>query len=104
MTTATRAARSHFPEVCHIEALIAEHRKSAPGVFAPLEQFETWDARRADLSDALGEATFRMRDAVCRKCDGTGRTQWKHRAGGVCFSCGGDGWSARGRRSVRPTP
>lgn len=101
--SAARAARYTYPDLCHLDALIVDHATHAPGYFATPDRHDAWEARRDELTTARDAALAALAGVLCRKCEGSGRTQWRHRFGGVCFQCDGDGWTARGRRLTKPT-
>jgi hypothetical protein len=91
--TATRPARYTFRELAHADALL-ENLSCIPNspyaefVYERRSQAATW--RDAEVS--------KLKGLICWKCQGTGQTQWRHRSGGICFVCKGDGWTARGRK------
>jgi hypothetical protein len=67
---------------------------------APAEH-AAWTQTRDQLLAAIADAERDLAWMLCWKCRGTGRTQWRHRSGGTCFTCAGDGWSAKGRRAYQ---
>ena len=104
MTTtqaAARAARYTYPDLCHLDALIADHATRMPGYYATPDQYDAWTARRDALTTDRDTLAATLDGTLCRKCRGTGRVQWRHRFSGVCFQCDGDGWTTPGRRDAQ---
>lgn len=98
--TAEPAARYRFANLVHADALLAEHAT----LYQPSPNwsgYAAWRARRDVLAAWRDSELARVRTLLCWKCHGTGETGWKHRSGGVCYTCRGDGWSARGRNANR---
>lgn len=97
ITPTVPAARYHFRELAHAEALMEKlpvppwWAEESPATKAMR------DARHQAAQWRDAEATS-VREMLCAKCEGRGITQWRHRCGGVCFQCNGYGWSAKGRR------
>lgn len=47
---------------------------------------------RAEVQKLTAEYdAFVAQHAACKRCGGSGTTQWKHIAGGSCFACDGTG-------------
>jgi hypothetical protein len=95
-------ARWTFPELAHADALLERHAATMPGVGwdnVP-DAFIAWATTRDVLVAQLDAELAAVRTLICRKCGGRGIiTGYRHRLGGVCFTCHGDGWTARGRNS-----
>jgi len=47
-----------------------------------------------------GFSTPESDDSSCSRCSGSGKTVWKHVAGGICFKCEGTGSNLKGARGV----
>lgn len=92
------AARHHFRELAHAEALRDAHPKP-PNPRGDPERLTEWaTAYRRLIADVAAELE-RVAPLLCPPCRGTGATfAWRH-PGGVCPQCSGDGLSpfARGR-------
>lgn len=104
MTTtqaAARAARYTYPDLCHLDALIADHAARTPGYYAAPGEYDAWETHRDTLVADRDALVATLDGILCRKCQGSGRTRWRHRLDGICFQCDGDGWTARGRRAAR---
>lgn len=97
--TGIRPARSHFAELAHADALQAE-LPQPPHYDCPAEVYASWSALRDQTAAWVSAEEAVVASLLCRKCTGTGTTRFKHRCGGVCFSCNGYGWSAKGRKFI----
>lgn len=90
--TTSRPARYRCVELAHADALLEDLAMCASrgGIYG------------ADLRICAAswrdEELRKLKGLICQKCLGTGQTQWRHRCGGVCFLCKGDGWTSRGRK------
>lgn len=62
--------------------------------------YQAWIAERDRLAAELNAALTAAHGLICRKCQGYGVTQFRHRMAGICFQCGGDGFTAKGRKQV----
>jgi hypothetical protein len=85
-----RPARYTFVELAHADALL-DHLRSTPEGRDQRHQVAIW--RDVEVG--------KLRGLICQKCQGTGMTQWRHRSGGICFMCKGDGWTTQGRRKAQ---
>jgi hypothetical protein len=88
-----RPARYTSVELAHAEALI-EH------LAADREDPAVADLRACAIRWRDAEVG-KLKGLICQKCQGMGKVQWRHRYGGICFLCRGDGWTARGRRKAQ---
>lgn len=95
---ATAPARNLLPALAAADAALAAHGTLVPSPSATLAEYMTWSAERDRLAAAVDAAATAVRGLLCGRCGGTGRTQWRHRSGGTCYQCNGDGWTAKGRR------
>lgn len=94
------AARWTFPDLAHVEALTALHASAMPHLHTLTSEVAAWLARRDELAAELRRLEAELRPLLCAKCNGNGLVQWR-RFGGECFTCHGDGWSAKGRKAAR---
>ena len=93
-------ARYTFRDLVHADALIAAHSEQYTFRYDDNAAYFAWASKRDDLLSFRNAEMAKVSLLLCRKCEGTGMTGWLHRYGGVCFTCKGDGWSAKGRRAV----
>lgn len=91
-------ARSAYPELVAADAAIDEHAEHHPPYTASLDDYLAWQQRRDELVAARDAIYDRLRPLLCSRCHGHGITRYRHRHGGACYQCDGDGYSARGRR------
>lgn len=116
------AARTRLPELVAVDEAITAHaakmseaegyswasegtvwnqitgRHEVPGAYA------AWCAERDGLATQLRTVEENLCGIICRKCSGRGRiVAFNHRSRGYCFSCGGDGFTAKGRK-LHPAP
>lgn len=83
----------------HADARPAEITVWAGPVYeAAAAQWRAWSAEHNQLGTLRDAALRDARGLICQRCTGTGMTQFRHRSGGTCYQCGGDGWTAKGRR------
>lgn len=101
MTHSEYPARSHFVDLCYVEALIINNQSKRPSFDAPVEIQLAWCDSCKELADQRDAEHSAVRHLLCAKCGGSGTTPFKHRHGGDCYSCHGRGWSARGRKFIQ---
>lgn len=97
--TDERSARYTFPGLVLAGHRLAEFARTVPSYSDPAAAHLAWDAERQVLVSDLRAEEARVAGLLCSRCNGTGQTQYRHRSGGVCYSCMGSGWSAKGRKA-----
>ena len=100
---ATQPARRLVPALAAADDAFQQWRDSESFIRydATPAEHAAWTRARDQLLAAIENAERDLHGMLCGKCHGTGRTQWRHRSGGVCYPCQGDGWSAKGRRAYK---
>lgn len=93
--TAAQKITAIFPEIAAIKAEREDLNAVQPIDGTP-EKVE-WVAKSRALSAKANEAWKVTKGIVCQKCGGHGRYE-HHVYVNRCERCGGDGWTAKGRK------
>jgi DnaJ-class molecular chaperone len=99
MTNTTASARilDLFPGVAAAATKLAAHREAKPLHADNDPGWKAWVARSIELQAEYREAWKATKGIVCQKCGGSGRYEVYTRVN-RCERCGGDGWTAKGRK------
>lgn len=109
MMTQTKPARQLIPGLAEADQRITDIGTQCPSMpvgigfsgpqyDAHMAEYRAWETRRDQAIAERDTLLAGAKGLICSKCQGTGMTQWRHRSGGTCYQCNGDGWTAKGRR------
>ncbi len=100
MTTTTAPAAREVTGLAALDEQARDLGTAALRWDAPPAEYTAWTARRDTIAAQVAAVQAQYDGLICRKCDGHGITQWRHRHDGTCYQCKGDGWTTKGRRQI----
>ena len=89
----------YFPELAAAIAVKKAHEATRPLDREHNPGWSAYVAKYRELDQAANLVRIRVtRGIVCANCYGGGVIEWGSNKRDVCGRCGGDGWTAKGRK------